>query len=71
MKQFQLKKNTAEGGYSLHTPYGYAWCPFTAESSRACGTWCALFRMSDARGGSVAQMCGNDAVILLDKEDSE
>jgi hypothetical protein len=61
---FILKRNTALGGYSLHTTYDYAYCP--RNINRPCGTWCALFRLDEHRS-SIVQNCA-DTTIYLDIE---
>ena len=65
--KFQVKKNTATKGVSLHTEYDYAMCPFRKDAGFvACGSWCALFHYSKSRG-AVTQGCSTNQTIFVEE----
>ena len=66
---YKLKPNTATGGFSLHTEFGYAYCPFQQEEV-PCGTWCALFRKNEDRK-SITLTCSSSVATIFIEEDKE
>lgn len=60
---FTLKRNTMVGGWSLHSQYGYAYCPFINDDFQPCGTWCALFHWNKNRN-CIKQICSKTSVFI-------
>lgn len=66
---FTLKRNTHTGGMSLHTEFGYAYCPFCEGDEDPCGTWCALFHL-DKKRKCLHQTCsGSGRSIMIELEE--